>query len=717
MFNEDIDYEGLSICVVQMNTLENGGSIKLRRLRDIVDNQVVPCSIEKESIHRKPPFIYSNETNKILKEGFVGIWKWHAELNIKDSSKVFSKTKYDADTELTEIKKFYDVTSVEELKEELKALGSEERKCNCNLLCLYPKNEIFVGLFISKKQLIDGQYNLKENIFTLKKCTIEKEFISNSIIEGLNGTGMSFYKKTNLSFLKNVEMEPVKTENEIIKDELSNYYSNSIRSQIGLTRKELKKFKDIISDIPNKSLAESLKTKLQLEKSSIDLALEKFVKDSTEFISSEDIPSDVIYKIVNSRNDYHDKALDAYEKIWSTENQNKIDDLQEKLLLLQSEIKDKSTENSSVKDTLEFNKKALDAIRNKIQQNQMLGQEVEKKTKEKIEEAQKNVAEFIANVPFLNIATQKLPSNENKIDTEINKSRKAIEVQTSSSSVSNHDTQALHSYVERKEEKNYHQGQEYLNPETFESLQAALANLYKNLDSFDFSESSKLAIYLFSALKEQVPLLIAGPFGEQLIDILSVSLTGRHVSILDCTDDLNLSIIDQMNSGDEQIIAIKNIFNSKWINYLPELVTNTSKYVVVLHPFVEDLLIEPKGIYNYVQPLLTELFINENTGINTDFNAGIYNIHSLGLNNIQKGKVISFVRKFVKGSLVKSHLIQSLKTYHGLAEDEDDYYADLVYGCAPYALLHHKKEDFKDFYQNSDKAKGKIREILDEFLS
>lgn len=713
MFNEDIDYEGLSICVVQMNTLENGGSIKLRRLRDIVDNQVVPCSIEKESIHRKPPFIYSNETNTIFKEGFVGIWKWHAEPNIKDTSKVFSKAKYDADTELTEIKKFYDVTSVEELKEELKALSSEERKCNCNLLCLYPKNKIFVGFFISKKQLIDGKYNLKQNIFTLKKCTIEKEFISNSIIEGLNGTGMSFYKKTNLSFLKNVEMEPVKTENEIIKDELSNYYSNSIRSQIGLTRKELKKFKDIISDIPNKSLAESLKTKLQLEKSSIDLALEKFVKESTEFISSEDIPSEVIYKIVNSRDDYHDKALDVYEKIWSTENQNKIDDLQEKLRLLQSEIKDESTENSSVKDTLEFNKKALDEIRNKIQQNQILGQEVEKKTKEKIEEARQNVAEFIANVPFLNIATQKLPSNENKIDTEINESKKASGVQTCSSSVLNPDAQVMPSYVESK---NYHQGEKCLNPEILESLQIALANLNDNLDTFDFGESSKLAIYLFSALKEQVPLLIAGPFGEQLIDILSVSLTGRHVSILDCTDNLDLSIIDQMNSGDEQIIAVKNIFNSKWINYLPDLVTKTNKYVVVLHPFIEDLLIEPKGIYNYVQPLLTELFINDNTGIDTDVDAGLFDIESIGSDNVQNAKVLPFTRKFVKGSLVTGHLMKCLKSYHSLDESENEYYADLVYGCAPYALLNHKKDEFEDFYHNN-KVDEQIRETLDVFFS
>lgn len=684
MFNEDTTYEGLSICVVQKDDWSNDNGVKLKRWKDIDNNQVVDAVFEKELEPRKPLIVYSNEVNKSFEKGFVGVWQWHAEPNSKAYFKTFTLGKYDSEVELTEVKRFNDVGSMEQLKEKIKKENFQERQCACNILYLYPQKDYFEGLFVRKEQLVKGKYKIREDIFSLEKCSLEKNVLDNNVT-GIDGK--FFYKKTNLSFLKDTSLEPFRNPNEVIKDELSNYYSNSIRSQIGLSRKELQKFKNIINDIPTRTISESLETKLQLEKSSIDSILVKFIENSKKFISSEDIPSEVIYKIVNSRDDYHDKALDIYGKIWSAENQKKIETSQKKLSVLQKEIETNSIENKSVTDTLKLNRESLEAIKIKIEQNKKIGQDVEKKTKEKINEVQKNAADFIANLPFLNLNAQKASSDN-----------------------------------EKKEEKNYYSyGKKCSNLNVLNNLSDALESLEDNLDFFGFKEPSKLAIYLFSVLKEKIPLLITGPFGEQLIDILSVSLTGKHVGVLNCCDDLDLSVIEKINSGEDQIVVIKNIFNSKWINYLPELVNNTDKYVVVLHPFTEDLLIEPKGIFNYVQPLVTELFINGGTGedidIDTDVVAGLVNTDVLESYGSPKATILPFTKKFVRGSLARAHIIKSLSTYHSLAKDEDKYYAELVYGCASYALLTNNKEELKDYYQNTENVDDQIKEQLDELLS
>ena len=62
--------------------------------------------------------------------------------------------------------------------------------------------------------------------------------------------------------------------------------------------------------------------------------------------------------------------------------------------------------------------------------------------------------------------------------------------------------------------------------------------------------------------------------------------------------------------SEDEIVIVKNPFAAEWVDDVIHMVEESNKFFVLVTPFVEDLLIEPKGIFNYVQPLFTESFVS-----------------------------------------------------------------------------------------------------------
>ena len=118
-----------------------------------------------------------------------------------------------------------------------------------------------------------------------------------------------------------------------------------------------------------------------------------------------------------------------------------------------------------------------------------------------------------------------------------------------------------------------------------------------------------LAAYLYSAHINNVPLLIAGPGGTDIANALSVSLYAENAGHLTLGNEYDYNIIDEMRKYSEPVISIGNMFGKGWADTLPQEFTHLSKQIIWTHPTVEDLIIEPKGLYNYMLPVLSESFI------------------------------------------------------------------------------------------------------------
>ena len=63
------------------------------------------------------------------------------------------------------------------------------------------------------------------------------------------------------------------------------------------------------------------------------------------------------------------------------------------------------------------------------------------------------------------------------------------------------------------------------------------------------------------------------------------------------------------------------MFCKNWDSTLPQALMRLKKFIIWTHPYVEDLLIEPKGLYNYALPVFAEWFVE--TGPTEQFVPGI----------------------------------------------------------------------------------------------
>ncbi len=118
-----------------------------------------------------------------------------------------------------------------------------------------------------------------------------------------------------------------------------------------------------------------------------------------------------------------------------------------------------------------------------------------------------------------------------------------------------------------------------------------------------------LAAYLYSAFENHANLLLAGPNGESIANAFSIGLFGKYAGVLDCNQAYSSQVIEEFVNSDDEIIIVKRPFRAEWRDEIIELLSTKGKCIILLNPFVEDLMIEPRGLYNYTMPLFTEIIV------------------------------------------------------------------------------------------------------------
>jgi len=125
-----------------------------------------------------------------------------------------------------------------------------------------------------------------------------------------------------------------------------------------------------------------------------------------------------------------------------------------------------------------------------------------------------------------------------------------------------------------------------------------------------------LSCFLYAANRNRQPLLLAGSHGASIADAFSVSLFGKTAGILDCCEPFSRDALKRVEDSEDQVIIIKNAFRDPWMVSIMDLLQDAEKQYFVVHPFVEDLAIEPRSLYNYVFPVITEVLVDHFAGKN-----------------------------------------------------------------------------------------------------
>ena len=188
--------------------------------------------------------------------------------------------------------------------------------------------------------------------------------------------------------------------------------------------------------------------------------------------------------------------------------------------------------------------------------------------------------------------------------------------------------------------------------------------------------------FLYATHINNVPTLIAGPGGQDIAEVLSISMYANGAGQLTLGDECDLSIVEESARLTILLCRFKICSEKGWTDALPQKFTRLKKQIIWTHPYVEDMLIEPKGLYNYMLPVLSECFIGSLPALETWPSKRAEKFQPYVSEEKQSLRISAFKRLGLS-KLLLSQLTRVLSDAKCILENpQKDKDLELLFGCA-----------------------------------
>lgn len=661
----------ISICEIVDGGTGVRNKVCFKRVADVVDGKIQTPSILGDLSPRK--ILVSLDKKDLI--GKVGVWAWEATYR---KGEVEFKVKECPDIKVSLIVLLKNINSIQTVESKLingqiAQLKNKERNNRFNLLALYERQNDFTGYFVADNQLKDESYSVKENVIELTKHSIPKEHLLDNVC---NFGGYQFLRKVDFQPSNNADKNLIRKPYEIIRQMLLNYLNQVSKQPELMSTTDTFDLERLVEELPQQDFIQMLSDKLEVGQSTASEMFKKFVQDAAKYIEAKDIPSDAIYRIVNQNADFQSEAMTVYGKFWRRENMKEVRQATQHLSKLNHEIESAKDKKQIIEMEIETSNHQINELQEEIQRNQDLVEGVAARTNEQLVKIQADATDYLASTPFIQYLSGEKKSVSQQYVSGL-KDEESIEI---SSEV--------------------------------ELLKTIEGNLY----NLGIEKIEELARFFYASLVGNVPMLLVGPYSEELVDLLSISVYGRHPALLDCSGEFDQATLDELLQSNDKLIIVRNILNSKWVNYIPRLVNLADKQVIFTHPFIEDLRIEPESLFNYMLPIFTELLIDNPEIFDLTFVGGSV---ASNFKEIDK-KGANFSSKFIQQNIsrrfISAQMNKILKLYHAYNETRTRFDLDYLCCYAPYAYLTDKQDELKEFYRNNGNVSVGTRERLDGFF-
>ena len=150
----------------------------------------------------------------------------------------------------------------------------------------------------------------------------------------------------------------------------------------------------------------------------------------------------------------------------------------------------------------------------------------------------------------------------------------------------------------------------YSNENNFDSVVQNLCQNNENAAVVNKNIAQLLACFLFVIENYKVPLLLLGPHSEHLIKSFTYGAFNKGYSELTFGNQFNGIEFKQALDNCGQFVLINNIFSSSFSeNSLYLAHCCEGKNIFWQYPFYEDLQVQPKSLFHFAYPFITELFV------------------------------------------------------------------------------------------------------------
>lgn len=597
------------------------------------------------------PLLFENRNKLFYREGpnkigCYAVWDWSAIPNISDSSKDYVTTKFNHAISPIEIIKLTECDSIESVIAILKE-GYKFKTYSKKIMFSICKNKgMCEGVLCHDKDIKN-----ENEVLSLSDSVILLPAYEYHINDVIVDDETIFYNKVCAG--KPSKLYRVKNSIDIVKNiVLDNISWNNYKTR-GIAKAEYRCFKELIASVSSKNIINTIASECNCNTAIAEELLEQFISQISDYINEECLEDKIIESALKSNESLMNRAKMLITEDWKSENNELISDAEAKLNEIIKEKNEAYEELKTIQSIHTKLKEETDSFSSLLAEKEKLALDVETAVENKINSAKLKVADFIANMAFVSPSMIK-PAKSSEITSTV--SLEVIEMP-----------------FDKSEADEHHNWREIVDTLDFELGEAGVCSEY----------SRSLATYLCASFIAREPLFLIGPNTDAIAEAFTISLFGSNLSVLNCGGTFTKSFLDNSEYYSKPVVMIKNIISSRWIEYLPELLTynEPNPYCFLTHPYSEDIQVEPKSLYNYVLPLFTEFFVDSKS---TNKFCGGYFSSDFKQGKIPLPEKNKRVSALSANNLIKTKINQILAIMHSINPDlkSDD---DFVFGVLQYA--------------------------------
>ena len=572
------DYPYISLCRVEgLNAYHNG--IKLKRLTDVEDGYILP---QTDADFPSRTTLYENFRTDMA-SGFIGVWLWKLEYNPASGRSDYVQSAFQYCP--AEIKILTNCNTPTDIKETLLSGVEFSPSGNKILFACATGSGEYKGFLC---RLSD--FNKNGNTLSLKLSVFDLGLYSFTEQEIVRISGLLFYIKTYVGLPES--RFPVKNPMDVVRDKVLSIATSTTLKPYGFSNRERQLFHRFLNTLTVSDFYSEISSACGCSVSQAKQYADDFVLSAEKHLDSEDLNDSVLTAIIAHSSDLLKRCKKSLEEDWGKEFAEKITTANEELDQVRREVKKKVAESTAIDNEYKRVIQEKERVEAEIEQRQSFLIEVESNLATRMENAKRNASAFAAEMmslmPFLS------QTSENK----------AISVPLSATHIPYYAGKDIDpNIVVEASDWNM-----FVDDLQDNLIKAGISerNVISDTLSWDF------AAYFYVSILNRVPIIFAGPNGKDIIDAFSCTRFGRTAGILDCSLPFSYEGLEKCKNSVDKVIAVLNPLTPSWIEHISEMVSMPGKYVFAVQPFAEDLMVEPRGLYNYFLPTLTELLVCNN---------------------------------------------------------------------------------------------------------
>lgn len=644
------------------------GKHTLLRIADI-DNS------GKIVLFNRDPNKFSKYENKIYilcdngpsNPGSIGVWHWTAKPNTKNPEKDYVQSNY-IDNSFYKIIIDRDIIDIHQLVLKLKnGIQIDPLYSNNSIIYAYGEDDSYIGILLQKDNFEkeDDYYKLKDQVCKLKYYRIK--------IEDTCKYQDSVFNKEHV-FLQSTILP--KFEDFTLIREVEEYISKLFFNRLcwndmknaGFYKKDFQDFKAFLQKMPVDDFSKKIASEYVLSSDEAENQIKAFIDKAESFFNYEDVDSKYIDNLVYC----HPKLRQKCIELISAQKESVIESLNK-------DIEEKTKQKQDIEQEIQNLKKTNRDLKLIIEKQEADVSKFEETINSKISAVHDNVSDFYAQISLMHPFLSQAFSNTKNSGTFVH-----------GQSI---DDDKVLPYSGRQD--------------LLENIRDALSDV-----GIDKKMVNIVSAFLLSAWENRIPVLLAGPSANEIADAMSIAIHGKFADRIKCLGNYS-KIIYKVRDA---IVVINNIFYGDWISHIDEMINNDENYYYVTNNFVEDLLIEPKGIFNFMIPFLTDVFISKKPKIpsfggkrSADYEDDAFEEPD------ERCRVARVLSKIGASKLFINNINQIMVHISDKSLEKEDLNYYFVY--LPYLLLTNQREYLIDNLKNNrDKVSSDCYETISNYL-